>query len=178
MPRLDGSTSKHKTFMNNPPSRSALLFALLFALLSTAAAACLAGTPGSAPELLPAQGCVVGDVRHTDQGNWMDSRGLAELGDPAVQVYPMVGDNGPASALRVAMNAAALNNVTKVEVQDAQGNWEPVWSGRYAAPAGCADVWFEHSLAGSPRVVKAVRLGFVLDRMPMSTGRAGLLRAR
>jgi hypothetical protein len=160
--------------MYNAPSRSALLFALL----STAAAASLAGTPGSASELLPAQGCAVGDVRHTDQENWMNSRGLAGLGDPAVQVYTMVGDNGPASALRVAMNAAALDNLTKVEVQDAQGNWEPVWSGRHAAPAGCADVWFEHTLAGSPRLVKAVRLGFVLDKMPMATGRVGLLRVR
>jgi hypothetical protein len=160
--------------MNNVPVRSALLSALL----STAAAASLAGTAGPAPELWPAQGCAVGGLRHTDQEKWMESRGLAELGDPAVQVYPMVGDNGPASALRVAMNAAALNNVTKVEIQDAQGKWETVWSGRYAVPAGCANVWFEHSLAGSPRVVKAVRLGFVPDRMPMATGRVGLLRVR
>lgn len=159
--------------MNNASLRSSLLFALL----ATAAAAGLAATPGAPPELWPAQGCAVGDVRHTDQEKWMNSRGLAELGDPTVQVYPVVGDNGPASALRVAMNAATLNNVTKVEVQDAQGKWEAVWSGRYAAPAACANVWFEHSLAGSPRVVKAVRLGFVPGTMPMATGRVGLLRA-
>ena len=159
--------------MNNVLSRSALLFALL----ATAAGAGLAGTTGAAPALWPAQGCAVGDLRHTDREKWMNSRGLAELGDPAVQVYAMVGDNSPASALRIAMNAAALNNVTKVEVQDAQGKWEPVWSGRYAAPAACADVWFEHSLAGSPRVVKAVRLGFVPGTMPMAAGRVGLLRA-
>jgi hypothetical protein len=92
--------------MHKLPNRSALLFALL----STAAVACLARDPGPARELWPAQGCTVGDVRHTARGG--------------------------------------------------------------------ANVWFEHSLAGSPKVIKAVRLGFVPGPMPMATGRVGLLRAR
>jgi hypothetical protein len=50
--------------------------------------------------------------------------------------------------------------------------------GRTAAPAGCAEAWLEHKLAGAPRVIKAIRLGFVLDKMPMAVGRAGLLIAQ
>jgi hypothetical protein len=76
------------------------------------------------------------------------------------------------------MSAPVLGNVARVEVEDAQGKWETVWSGRYsdAQPAGCADVWFEHSLAGAPRLVNAIRLSFVLDRMPMAVGRVQLRR--
>jgi hypothetical protein len=35
-----------------------------------------------------------------------------------------------------------------------------------------------HRLAGAPRIVKAVRFGFVLDTMPMAVGHAGLLIAQ
>jgi hypothetical protein len=149
-----------------------------FALLSTAAAGCMADATGTLPELWPAQGCTVGDVRHTAQEKWVASRGFGKAAEPAEQVYTGFDDNGPASALRFAMSAPVLGNVARVEVEDAQGKWETVWSGRYsdAQPAGCADVWFEHSLAGAPRLVNAIRLSFVLDRMPMAVGRVQLRR--
>ena len=58
----------------------------------------------------------------------------------------------------------AVSNISRIEVQYAQGNWEVVW--------------FERTLAGAPKLINAVRLGFVLEKPSMLTGAAQLLRAR
>jgi hypothetical protein len=154
--------------------------AVLFALLSLAAGACLAAPPDLSDDFWPHPGCAVGNVQHADAEHWVKGRGFGQTNDFAEQVYTTFDDNGPAVAVRVVLNGGALSNIARIEVQDAQGNWEPVWSGRYrdALPAGCTNVWFERTLAGAPRLINAVRLGFVLEQPSMVTGGAQLLRTR
>jgi hypothetical protein len=143
-----------------------------------------AGTCAAAPVSLdnfawPAQNCTVGDMRHTGQESWVSARSTETINATAEQTFTVFDDNGPARAMRVAFTASALNNVSKVEVRDAQGKWEEIWSGRYRAglPAGCDKIWFERSFAGGPRLVEAIRFHFALDQMPMIVGGAALLRS-
>jgi hypothetical protein len=167
----------------HPPYRRAVLFALL----STAAAACMADS-SAASEHWPRQECSVGDVRHNPDEHWTYARSVnfpektSHSTEPVLleQTFTIFDDKAPASAFRVALSDSAVANITKVEVQDTQGNWDTVWAGRYRdpLPAGCAKVWFEHSLAGTPKLVNAIRFSFISEKMPMTVAGAGLLSAR
>ena len=160
--------------------RNPLRSTALFALLSLAAGACLAETADLSTKFWPRAGCTVGDVRHTGAERWVEARGFGEMNAPDEQVHTVLDDNGPASALRVVLSVDALSNISRIEVRDAQGNWEPVWSGPYrdAAPAGCTTVWFERTLPGTPKLINAVRLGFVPGKPHTMAGAPGLLRVR
>jgi hypothetical protein len=157
----------------------ALRHALPLTLFWLCAGAC-AATPVSLDNFAwPTAACTVGDVKHAGQEHWLSARRTGTLNATGEQTFTLFDDNGPARAMRVAMTASALNNLTKVEVGDAQGKWEEVWSRRYrdAVPAGCDKVWFERGFAHGPRLVEAIRFHFALDQMPMIVGGAALLRS-
>jgi hypothetical protein len=157
----------------------ALRHALPLTLFWLCTCAC-AATPVSLDNFAwPTAACTVGDVKHAGQEHWLSARRTGTFNATGEQTFTLFDDNGPARAMRVAMTASALNNLTKVEVGDAQGKWEEVWSGRYrdGVPAGCDKVWFERGFAHGPRLVEAIRFHFALDQMPMIVGGAALLRS-
>lgn len=111
---------------------------------------------------LPPAACRVGDAAAA-QGRWVEARsGGTQYVDGIRQVNAGFGEPRATNALRAVLDRQALQDLARVEFQDADGNWHDAWTGKPSLKAaqGCDNAWFAQRLAGKAQAVRALRFSF------------------
>lgn len=119
--------------------------------------------------------CVLGNARDAD-GTWVNAshaRGVPS--EQTAQEYalakPVAGH-----VVRAAMDRQGWDLLDKVEMRDADGNWQLAWAGKQpAAPAQCGYVWYKLMLARDARI-GTVRLVFRRENGSFTAGNLAVLK--
>jgi hypothetical protein len=118
--------------------------------------------------------CTLGSAVHAQQGRWLVApKAMPEPGQPYTFIQQF-DKAATTSAVRAALNRAALAVLEKVEFRDAQGKWVdagPV--GSHEAPAGCDYVWLQQDLGGL-HALDALRYTFHRSAEPVTLANAAL----